>query len=143
MGIRACEAAKTPFMVGIYCEGAESETERIRIRAWRVGCSSVCVELDVALATVVLVGFAGSEDPDDFEGAKAREALFMCDKASVRAPAIKGVVGPMSLDVVLFIRSRREERIEDSICANCGYLLAEALFAVSSPSPSRFVVEEP
>lgn len=140
MGMRACDAANTVFMVGMYCDGAESDTEMTRIRACRVGWSSEGDE-DVAVATVVFVGLAGSVDPDVvLEGAKASEVLLMWDRARVRAPAIKGVVGPMSVDVVLLMRSRREERMDDSICANCGYLLAEVLF---TSSPSVVVVEEP
>ena len=50
----------------------------------------------------------------------------MCAKASVSAPAIRVVVGSTSAGVVsLLMSSVREVRIEDSICANCGYLFAE------------------
>lgn len=54
MGIRAWEAAKTAFIVAMYCAGSESETEMTRILACRVGFwGAVGVAVD---------GLAGSED---------------------------------------------------------------------------------
>lgn len=56
IAMRACEAANTAFMVGMYCAGSESETERMKIRECRVAVSAALV------TAVVEGGRAGSDE---------------------------------------------------------------------------------
>ena len=65
MGMRACEAAKTAFMVDMYWLGSDCDTDSTRIRACRFGADG-CVDGAV-------VGFAGSADV--LGGSKARDVL--------------------------------------------------------------------
>lgn len=57
---------------------------------------------------------------------RAWEALLMRQRARVRAPESCVVTWSRSCTVVSAMRLWIDEKTEDSICANCGYLLADS-----------------
>lgn len=122
IGIPAWEAAKTAFIVGMYCSGAESDTDRTRMRACRPGRPWFRVGRDLGPERGV-----GLEVADVGEAERDRAVLLMWQRALVRAPEMRVVVGCTSEGVVASIRDRREVRREDSIRANWGNLSAEAV----------------
>lgn len=134
MAMRACAAANTAFMVGMYCEGELSLTETTKMRACRPakppppGTEAALPPPGPAPEVVEGEDLVAEEGVGPVEldvGAKRRAVLLMCARARVKAPEIcVVVVEVMSSVVVAVMRLRREERRERSICAKRGYLFA-------------------
>src|SRR3569833_453308 len=124
MAMPECEAAKTAFMVGMYCEADESETEMTRMRACKPMPSSTAAAVFVVLvaAFVLVVG-------------RERAVLLMCARASVSAPATSVVVWPRSFSDVEDMRSRSDLSRLASISENWGNLLAELRVAFPPRPP--------
>ncbi|KAL2149439.1 hypothetical protein VTH82DRAFT_8090 [Thermothelomyces myriococcoides] len=126
----------------MYCAGALSLTEMIRMRACRPASPPLLVDVlatgagPTVLPAVMAVPVVVAAWAAVAEALNERAVLLMWARARVRAPDIWGVVVERSVSVVSSIKARSEVRRDFSIWANCGYLFAdEALDVVPGPGP--------